>query len=54
MAGEQRENRMLLQNVMPGGGFKPIDCEWRNLSPENETYRDINFEFPVFSDHLRR
>ena len=51
---EQHDNRMLLQNAMRRGGFKPIDCEWWHFSLEDEPYPDIYFEFPVSADSLKR
>ena len=50
---EQYANRMLLQNAMRRGGFRPIDCEWWHFTLENELYPETYFEFPVSAEYLR-
>ena len=50
----QYANRMMLQDLMVRGGFKPIDCEWWHFTLENEPYPDTYFEFPVTKDVLIR
>lgn len=51
---EQYENRMLLQNAMIRGGFRPLECEWWHFTLENEPYPETYFEFPVSSEYLKR
>ncbi len=51
---EQYENRMLLQDMMIKGGFKPIDCEWWHFTFENEPFPETYFNFPVSVDSLKR
>ncbi len=51
---EQYENRMLLQDMMIKGGFKPIDCEWWHFTLENEPFPETYFNFPVSVDSLKR
>ena len=51
---EQYENRMLLQDMMIKGGFKPIDCEWWHFTLENEPFPDTYFNFPVAVESLKR
>ena len=51
---EQYENRMLLQDMMVKGGFKPIDCEWWHFTLENEPFPETYFNFPVSVDSLKR
>ena len=54
ISDEQYENRMLLQDMMVKGGFKPIDCEWWHFTLENEPFPEIYFNFPVSVDSLKR
>lgn len=43
----QRENRMLLRDLMLRHGFRPLDTEWWHFTLENEPYPDTYFTFPV-------
>lgn len=54
ISDEQYENRMLLQDMMIKGGFKPIDCEWWHFTLENEPFPETYFNFPVSVDSLKR
>ncbi len=54
ISDEQYENRMLLQDMMVKGGFKPIDCEWWHFTLENEPFPETYFNFPVSVDSLKR
>ncbi|MCL1126294.1 M15 family metallopeptidase [Shewanella surugensis] len=44
---EQRENRMLLQQVMTQAGFRGLKQEWWHFSLENEPFSQTYFNFPV-------
>ena len=50
----QYANRMMLQDLMVRGGFKPIDCEWWHFTLEDEPYPDTYFELPETKDVLIR
>ncbi|MCR5066826.1 MAG: M15 family metallopeptidase [Erysipelotrichaceae bacterium] len=50
---EQYENRMMLQDMMVKGGFKPYDCEWWHFTMENEPCPDTYFEFPNCREALK-
>ena len=54
VTAEQRNNRMLLQNVMKRNGFLPLDCEWWHFTLDDEPYPDTYFEFPVSSEYLKK
>ena len=51
---EQYENRMLLQDMMVKGGFKPIDCEWWHFTLIDEPFPETYFNFPVAVEVLKR
>ena len=48
----QHENRMLLQRLMTGHGFRPLSTEWWHFSLENEPWPDTYFTFPVRNSSL--
>ncbi len=43
----QKENRMLLRNVMVKYGFRPLTEEWWHFTLEDEPFPDTYFDFPV-------
>lgn len=47
VTSEQKRNRMLLQQVMTGHGFEPLDTEWWHFSFMDEPYPDTWFDFPI-------
>ncbi len=44
---EQYENRMILQDLMVKGGFRPYECEWWHFTLDKEPYPDKYFEFVI-------
>ena len=44
---EQRQNRMLLQQLMVAHGFKPLKEEWWHFTLKNEPFPKTYFDFPV-------
>ncbi|WP_439129272.1 M15 family metallopeptidase [Polaribacter sp.] len=44
---KQRENRMLLRNIMLANGFKPYENEWWHFTLKNEPFSNTYFNFPV-------
>ncbi len=44
---KQKENRMLLRNVMLKNGFKPYDNEWWHFTLKNEPFPNTYFNFPI-------
>ncbi len=53
VTGEQRENRMLLRDLMVKNDFRPIDCEWWHFTLQDEPFPDTYFEFPVSPGSLK-
>jgi len=47
---KQHANRMLLQRLMTGNGFRPLASEWWHFTLENEPRPDTYFTFPVRND----
>lgn len=45
----QRQNRMLLQQIMIKHGFIPLKEEWWHFTLENEPYPDTYFDFDIKS-----
>jgi len=44
---KQRENRMLLRNIMLSNNFKPYANEWWHFTLKNEPFPNIYFNFPI-------
>ena len=44
---KQKENRMLLRNVMLANGFKPYSYEWWHFTLRNEPFPKTYFDFPI-------
>ncbi|WP_234974700.1 M15 family metallopeptidase [Tenacibaculum agarivorans] len=44
---KQKENRMLLRNVMLKHGFKPYSNEWWHFTLRNEPFPKTYFNFPI-------
>ena len=42
-----RMNRCMLQGLMAGAGFKPLQEEWWHFTLIDEPYKDVAFNFPV-------
>ncbi|OEU96446.1 M15 family metallopeptidase [Streptomyces oceani] len=47
VTGEQRENRLLLKDVMEDAGFENYPKEWWHYTYQPETFPDRYFDFPV-------
>jgi D-alanyl-D-alanine dipeptidase len=47
VAPQARANRMLLQDVMVGQGFRPLKEEWWHFTLNQEPYPDTYFDFVV-------
>lgn len=54
VTAQQRENRMMLRDVMLRHGFEPLDCEWWHFTLKDEPFPDTYFEFPVNPALLKR
>jgi len=52
ITANQRENRMLLREVMLAHGFKPLNAEWWHFTLKDEPYPETYFTFPVNSASL--
>ncbi len=50
----QRENRMLLREIMTDAGFVPLAEEWWHFTLAGEPYPDTYFTFPVTREILPR
>ena len=44
---QQKENRMLLQQIMIESGFIPYDEEWWHFSLKEEPFPDTYFDFVI-------
>ncbi|WP_442265558.1 M15 family metallopeptidase [Tenacibaculum sp. ZS6-P6] len=44
---KQKENRMLLRNIMLANGFKPYSYEWWHFTLRNEPFPKTYFDFPI-------
>ncbi len=44
---KQRQNRILLKNIMIANGFKPYSYEWWHFTLRNEPFPKTYFNFPV-------
>jgi D-alanyl-D-alanine dipeptidase len=44
---QARANRLALQSVMTGNGFRPLKEEWWHFTLEREPYPETYFDFPV-------
>ena len=47
ISAQARANRLLLQSLMQGAGFEPLDTEWWHFTLKDEPYPNIYFDFPV-------
>ncbi len=47
VSAQARANRMLLQHVMAGSGFRPLREEWWHFTLQDEPYPETYFDFPV-------
>ena len=47
ISAEQRQNRILLRNIMVANGFYPVQGEWWHFTLRNEPYPNTYFDFPV-------
>ncbi len=44
---QQKQNRLLLRDVMIRNGFKPYDKEWWHFTLKNEPFPQTYFNFPI-------
>ena len=44
---QEKANRLLLQTLMIGANFKPLDTEWWHFTLKNEPFKNTYFDFDV-------
>ena len=49
ITGKERENRMLLVDVMQRNGFANYDKEWWHFTLNDEPFPETYFDFPILA-----
>ena len=50
----QRNNRLILRNIMINHGFKPVKNEWWHFTLKKEPYPNTYFDFPINSKSIMK